>query len=499
VNGTLNAYTQIGDPISVEVITVPTQGTVTLTDDGRFFTYSPHEALAGTPGNDKFTVKVTDEGFHLGSLLGAKGHSTTADVSVSWQDLTPPPPGDNGFYAFNIWNYTGYDLRVSSESTQSATQWPVVNTIVPQNTYTFVQMEDCYCNKDKVSTFYFENDVAGLAGVPSPDTISQDFKANTKVVVNANYGGVTAVVSCATNGTSICHASSDGHNIYFYDAVGTTFTLPGNTAEDIDVQNNVINGLVNDQDSPNNVGFTSETDYFGYTPLLKVAGVEAVYCPPTASCTVANSSTSSVSNSAGNSQTVGVQVEVGTPKTYWINFQVSASYQETWDKSVTLQTSDTFALDIQLTAEAPLVTNGGYQMYAFQATPVAYTGGTTTVYWQNDTYYLEDTWYSFPAYPDGTETQTFWFPCPAGGNACQQMFEGYVPAGTNGMLDPNDPNDPGYQECVTDCALSYGTASPGQPVKTDTRGYTLLPLLYGYPTYYLTDPVGSSVPLSTQG
>ena len=500
VNGTLNAHTQFGGPISVEVMTEPTNGTVTVTPDG-FFTYTPQEALAGTPGNDKFTVEVTDEGFHLGSILGkifgVRGHSTTADVLVSWDSLTPPPPGDSNKYSYAIWNYTGYTLTVSGYGDQQATtSAPPIGQVIYQGEAAYVTMEGS-ATKDKESTYYFDATGAGVAGVPPINSTDYGWQANTKL--NYNYNGVyyyDQAVSCNAEAGD-CHASSDGKNIYLYDFSGTNFYLPGTTAQEIDTQNTVINAFGADEDETSNINFLNPSSVIGYTPLTFVSGLKPESCPALATCTVETSSSSSVSNTAGHSQTIGVGVEIGTPKTYWINFQVSASYDYTWDKSVTTEATTASSFSVQLSTTEPLVSDSGYQIFPFQASPVIYTSGTTTVTKWNDTYNLLDTWYTFPGYSDATlayPPYVFYFACPTGGFACQSMIMGIVPAGSNNMTDYADPNDPGYQECITDCDFYYGVSQPGAPVFADPiTGLTLYSSVSYLPTYYLTAPVGTSL------
>ena len=71
------------------------------------------------------------------------------------------------------------------------------------------------------------------------------------------------------------------------------------------------------------------------------------------------------------------------------------------------------------------------------------------------------------------------------------MSKGFVPAGTNGMADYGDLNDPGYQDCSTDCDLYYGV---GAPVAVDpVTGLTLYSLVDYLPTHYLTSPVGTTL------
>jgi hypothetical protein len=503
VNGTLNAYTQIGDPISVEVITPPTNGTVTLTDDG-FFTYSPHEALAGAPGNDKFTVKVTDEGFHLGSILGkifgVRGHSTTADVLVSWQDLTPPPPGDGQTFDFYIHNYTGYTLTVTAEDLQRVDQWPAVGTVIPQGEYAFVRMENCECDGDKESTFYLDATSAGVAGVAPNNGTYPDYKVNTKVVWNSSTLQHDKKTSCAAySGT--CDPDNDG-NVYLYDSPGTNFYLSGTTAQEIDVQNNVINQFVADDGS--NVAFLNPTSSIGYTPLTAVSGVAVLNCPAKTTCYLDITQTDSVSRTAGHSDTVGVSVTLGTGQESAVNFQAEASYERAWQKSVTTESTTSQSYTEQFPAYGVRAYDYGFELYTFQTSPVVYTSGTTTVTQFNDTYNLQDTWYTFPNYDPPLSSPPYinWYQCPTNGAACKSMSAGVVPAGFNFFTDISNPEDPGYQDCSTDCDVYYGTADPGEDVKIDSvTGFTVWAPLDDFPTYYLTNPVGAQTvtPGSTQG
>ena len=498
VHGTLNAHTQFGGPTSVEVMTAPTNGAVTVTDDG-FFKYTPHEALAGAPGADTFTAKVTDDAYHLGKVIGKifgiPDRSTTVDVPISWEDLAPPPPGDGQTFDFFIYNYTGYTLTVTDEDLQRVDQWPAVGTVIPQGEYAFVRMENCECDGDKESTFYLDATSAGVAGVAPNNGTYPDYKVNTKVVWNSSTLQHDKKTSCAAySGT--CDPDNDG-NVYLYDSPGTNFYLSGTTAQEIDTQNTVINAFGADEDETSNINFLNPSSVIGYTPLTFVSGLKPESCPALATCTVETSSSSSVSNTAGHSQTIGVGVEIGTPKTYWINFQVSASYDYTWDKSVTTAVTTASSYSVQLSTTEPLVSDSGYQIFPFQASPVIYTSGTTTVTKWNDTYNLLDTWYTFPGYSDATlayPPYVFYFACPTGGFACQSMIMGIVPAGSNNMTDFADSNDPGFQDCTTDCDYYYGVSQPGEPVFADPiTGLTLYSSVSYLPTYYLTAPVGTSL------
>jgi hypothetical protein len=499
VHGTLNAATQIGDPISVEVIAAPTYGTVTVTPEG-FFTYSPQEALAGTPGNDKFTVEVTDEGFHLGKIFGVRGHSTTADVLVSWQDLTPPPPGDGQTFYFFIHNYTGYTLTVTAEDLQRVDQWPAVGTVIPQGEYAFVRMENCECDGDKESTFYLDATSAGVAGVAPNNGTYPDYKVNTKVVWNSSTLQHDKKTSCAAySGT--CDPDNDG-NVYLYDSPGTNFYLSGTTAQEIDTQNNVINQFVADDGS--NVAFLNPTSSIGYTPLTAVSGVAVLNCPAKTTCYLDITQTDSVSRTAGHSDTVGVSVTLGTGQESAVNFQAEASYERAWNKSVTTESTTSQSYTEQFPAYGVRAYDYGFELYTFQTSPVVYTSGTTTVTQFNDTYNLQDTWYTFPNYDPPLSSSPYinWYQCPTNGAACKSMSAGVVPAGFNYFTDISNPEDPGFQDCSTDCDVYYGTADPGEDVKIDSvTGFTVWAPLDDFPTYYLTNPVGEQTvnPGSTQG
>jgi hypothetical protein len=74
------------------------------------------------------------------------------------------------------------------------------------------------------------------------------------------------------------------------------------------------------------------------------------------------------------------------------------------------------------------------------------------------------------------------------------MIMGIVPAGSNNMTDFADSNDPGFQDCTTDCDYYYGVSQPGEPVFADPiTGLTLYSSVSYLPTYYLTAPVGTSL------
>ncbi len=501
VNGTLNAHTQFGGPISVEVIAAPSYGTVTVTPDG-FFTYTPQEALAGTPGNDKFTVEVTDEGFHLGSILGkifgVRGHSTTADVLVSWDSLAPPPPGDGQNFDFFIYNYTGYTLEVTEEDLQRVDQWPAVGTVIPQGEYAFVRMENCECDGDKESTFKLDATSAGVAGVAPNNGTYPDYIVNTKVVWNSSTFQHDKKTSCSTD-AGACNANNDG-NVYLYDSPGTNFYLPGTTAQDIDTQNNVINAFVADDGS--NVAFLNPTSSIGYTPLTAVSGVAVLNCPAKTTCYLDITQTDSVSRTAGHSDTVGVSVTLGTGQESAVNFQAEASYERAWEKSVTTDSTTSQSYTEQFPAYGVRAYDYGFELYTFQTSPVVYTSGTTTVTQFNDTYNLQDTWYTFPNYDPPLSSPPYinWYQCPTNGAACKSMSAGVVPAGFNFFTDIRNPEDPGYQDCSTDCDVYYGTAEPGEDVKIDSvTGFTVWAPLDNFPTYYLTNPVGAQTVTVPQG
>jgi hypothetical protein len=503
LNGTLNAYTQFGGPISVAVITAPTNGTVTVTDDG-FFTYTPDEALAGIPGADTFTAKVTDVSYHfgkvIGKIFGIPDRSTTVDIPISWNNLAPPPPGDSNEYTYAIYNYTGYTLQVSSWGDQQATtSAPPVGTVVNQGEAVYVTMVGS-ATKDKESTYYFDAIGAGVAGIGPDNPTYPDYKANTKL--NYNYNGVyyyDQATSCAAYSGSCDNGSK---SIYLYDSPGTNFYLPGTTAQDIDTQNNVINQFVADDGS--NVAFLNPTSSIGYTPLTAVSGVAVLNCPAKTTCYLDITQTDSVSRTAGHSDTVGVSVTLGTGQESAVNFQAEASYERAWNKSVTTESTTSQSYTEQFPAYGVRAYDYGFELYTFQTSPVVYTSGTTTVTQFNDTYNLQDTWYTFPNYDPPLSSPPYinWYQCPTNGAACKSMSAGVVPAGFNFFTDISNPEDPGYQDCSTDCDVYYGTADPGEDVKIDSvTGFTVWAPLDDFPTYYLTNPVGAQTvtPGSTQG
>jgi hypothetical protein len=496
VNGTLNAATQIGDPISVKVITEPTQGTVTVTPEG-FFTYTPGEALAGTPGNDTFTVKVTDEGFHLQSLFGIPGHSTTVEVPVSWQDLAPSPPGGDKYYGYYIWNYTGYTLSVTGSETQATTQAPQVGTVIPQGEYTFVQMESG-SEKDKESKFYLDKTGPGLAEIAPPDVSGYDYTAITKL--NYNYDGAKYVydkkTECSANSSAgVCDGTNnDGTNIYLYDLPNTVFNVPGDTASQVDVQNTIANKYVNQDGS--NVDFLNPTSSLGYTPLTTISGVQPLVCGPVASCTLTISETNTVADTSSHSKTVGIKVGLSGDPLEGLKLSAEASYAYTWGKSVTDTRATTVTQAVLVPGSGQPASQSGYTLFSFMASPAVYSTGTTTVTAYNDIYELLDTWYTWPNYEANNSLPqnpyTVFLACPSGGAACTSMASGVVPAGFKSMQDPGDLTDPGYQACTTDCDYYYGVYGGLDPI----TGLTLLNLVSNYPTYYLSNPVGSNL---TQG
>jgi hypothetical protein len=499
VNGTLNAATQIGDPISVKVITAPTQGTVTVTPEG-FFTYTPDEALAGTPGNDTFTVKVTDEGFHLQSLFGIAGHSTTVEVPVSWQDLAPSPLGGDNYYGYYIYNYTGYTLTVTGLGEQQATtQAPGVGTQIHQGEYTFVQMKSG-SKEDKKSIFYLDKTGPGLAEIAPPDVSGYDYTAITKL--NYNYDGADAKyvydkkTECSANSSAgTCDASNnDGTNIYLFDLPNTKFYVPGGTAAEVDVQNTIANKYVNQNGS--NVDFLYPNSSLGYTPLTTISGVQPLVCGPVASCTLTISQTNTVADTSSHSQTVGIKVGLSGDPLEGLKLSAEASYAFTWGKSVTDTRATTVTQAVLIPGSGQPASLSGYTLFSFMASPAVYSTGTTTVTAYNDTYELLDTWYTWPNYEANDSLSqspyTVFLACPSGGAACASMALGVVPAGFNSMQDPGDLTDPGYQACTTDCDYYYGVYGGSDPI----TGLTLLNLVSNYPTYYLSNPVGSNL---TQG
>jgi len=489
VNGTLNAATQIGDPISVKVITAPTQGTVTVTDDGRFFTYTPDEAVAGTPGTDTFTAEVTDEGFHLQSLFGIAGHSTTVEVPVVWQDLAPSPLGGDNLYGYYIWNYTGYTLTVTGKETQAIVQAPEVGTVIPQGEYTFVQMQSG-SEKDKKSIFYLDKTGPGLAEIAPTDVSGYDYTAITKL--NYNYDGsyfYDKKTECSANPSAgTCDGTNnDGSNIYLYDLPNTIFYVQGDTAAGVDVQNSIANKYVADDGS--NVEFLNPSNNIGYTPLTPIAGYPQVICSPNLSCSHSVSEAYSVARTSGHTDTIGVSLQLGTGKDSAINLQATASYQRSWSKSVTDTTTRTDTQTVSIPASGAPASPTGYTEFAFMASPVIYSSGQTTVTAYNDQYYLLDTWYTWPDYSGNNSlTQNPYIEhlvCPSGGAACASMAKGIVPPGyKNFVQDPVTNALSGGGECTDDCDYYYGVYGGTDPY----TGLTLLNTVSYLPTYYLSQP-----------
>ena len=223
VNGTLNAATQIGDPISVEVIAAPTYGTVTVTDDG-FFTYTPHEALAGAPGADTFTAKVTDDSYHLGKVIGKifgiPDRSTTVDVPISWNNLAPAPPGGKKKYDFAIWNYTGYTIQVTLGGQQATVSAPYDGQVFADGEAAYVTMEDPpNMGKDKESTYFFDEVAAGPSGITPDNNTYPDFKTSTKLEwYEDNVGhGYQKVTKCeAYSGSCEPSGTASSNHIFLY-------------------------------------------------------------------------------------------------------------------------------------------------------------------------------------------------------------------------------------------------------------------------------------------
>ncbi|CAN1494442.1 YVTN beta-propeller repeat [Mycobacteriaceae bacterium] len=74
--GTVAAYSRYGRPLSYAIAEAPTQGTVSIKDDGTWV-YSPGAEVDAAGGTDQFTVTVRDASFHL------FGQSGTITVPVT--------------------------------------------------------------------------------------------------------------------------------------------------------------------------------------------------------------------------------------------------------------------------------------------------------------------------------------------------------------------------------------------------------------------------------
>lgn len=84
VTGSVNVTNPYNHPLSYQVTTQPTNGTVVVAADGTY-TYTPNATTRATGGTDGFTVTVKDTGFHLVNFFG--GGTVTKPVSVA---VTPP-------------------------------------------------------------------------------------------------------------------------------------------------------------------------------------------------------------------------------------------------------------------------------------------------------------------------------------------------------------------------------------------------------------------------
>ena len=85
ITGNINAVDPEGDPLTYSLTESPEYGMVLISSDGSF-TYTPASSF---PGQDAFTVTVTDGGFHI-NLFRPNG--TVATVGVT-QTVSEPEPG----------------------------------------------------------------------------------------------------------------------------------------------------------------------------------------------------------------------------------------------------------------------------------------------------------------------------------------------------------------------------------------------------------------------